>query len=159
MFEDDHVYIVSGNRNIRLQELKKDLSGPKEGGLDRILVSDSRNPGLGFEGSHFYKIDGMYYLFLIHSLPDRWMQTQACYVSDSLTGEFKGGDVLCDTMGYCGQGVAQGGIVDTPDHKWYAVLFQDRGAVGRIPVLVPVKWEKNVRVTCMPAPGEQKSRS
>ena len=70
------------------------------------------------------------------------MRTQACYVSDSLTGEFKGGDVLCDTMGYCGQGVAQGGIVDTPDHKWYAVLFQDRGAVGRIPVLVPVKWEK-----------------
>ena len=125
LFEDDHVYIVSGNRNIRLQELKKDLSGPKEGGLDRILVSDSRNPGLGFEGSHFYKIDGMYYLFLIHSLPDRWMRTQACYVSDSLTGEFKGGDVLCDTMGYCGQGVAQGGIVDTPDHKWYAVLFQD----------------------------------
>ena len=158
MFEDDHVYIVSGNRNIRLQELKKDLSGPKEGGLDRILVSDSRNPGLGFEGSHFYKIDGMYYLFLIHSLPDRWMRTQACYVSDSLTGEFKGGDVLCDTMGYCGQGVAQGGIVDTPDHKWYAVLFQDRGAVGRIPVLVPVKWEKNVRVTCMPAPGEQKEQ-
>lgn len=100
LFEDDHVYIVSGNRNIRLQELKKDLSGPKEGGLDRILVSDSRNPGLGFEGSHFYKIDGMYYLFLIHSLPDRWMRTQACYVSDSLTGEFKGGDVLCDTMGY-----------------------------------------------------------
>ena len=29
-------------------------------------------------------------------------------------------------MGYYGQGVAQGGIVDTPDHKWYAVLFQDR---------------------------------
>ena len=158
LFEDDHVYIVSGNRNVRLQELKKDLGGPKEGGLDRILVSDSRNPGLGFEGSHFYKINGMYYLFLIHSLPDRWMRTQACYVSDSLTGEFRGGDVLCDTMGYCGQGVAQGGIVDTPDHKWYAVLFQDRGAVGRIPVLVPVKWEKNVRVTYMPAPGEQKEQ-
>ena len=89
MFEDDHVYIVSGNRNVRLQELKKDLGGPKEGGLDRILVSDSRNPGLGFEGSHFYKINGMYYLFLIHSLPDRWMRTQACYVSDSLTGELE----------------------------------------------------------------------
>ena len=36
LFEDDHVYIVSGNRNVRLQELKKDLGGPKEGGLDRI---------------------------------------------------------------------------------------------------------------------------
>ena len=36
LFEDDHVYIVSGNRNVRLQELKKDLGGPKEGGLDRF---------------------------------------------------------------------------------------------------------------------------
>ena len=61
-------------------------------------------------------------------------------------------------MGYCGRGVAQEELlVDTPDHKWYAVL-PDRGAVGRIPVLVPVKWEKNVRVTYMPAPGEQKEQ-
>lgn len=37
-------------------------------------------------------------------------------------------------------GVAQGGIVDTPDGKWYAMLFEDYGAVGRIPVLIPMKW-------------------
>ncbi len=30
LFEDDHVYIVSGNRNVRLQELKKDLGGPRK---------------------------------------------------------------------------------------------------------------------------------
>ena len=69
------------------------------------------------------------------------MRTQACFVSDSIDGEFTGGDVLEDDRGYCGQGVAQGGIVDTPDHKWYAVLFQDYGAAGRIPVLVPVSWK------------------
>lgn len=141
--DDDRVYIVSGNTDIRLQELKSDLSGPKEGGLDRIIVSDKGNPQLGYEGSHFYKINGKYYLFLIHSLRDRWMRTEACYVSDSLTGKFIGGDVLCDTMEYCNQGVAQGGIVDTPDEKWYAILFQDRGAVGRIPVIVPVTWNDN----------------
>lgn len=53
------------------------------------------------------------------------MRTEACFYSDSLEGEFTGGDVLCDDRGYCGQGVAQGGIVDTPDGKWYAMLFQD----------------------------------
>ena len=37
-------------------------------------------------------------------------------------------------------GIAQGAIVDTPDGKWYALLFQDNGAVGRIPVLIPVTW-------------------
>ena len=30
--------------------------------------------------------------------------------------------------------------MDTPDGKWYAMLFQDFGAVGRIPVLIPVTW-------------------
>ena len=67
-------------------------------------------------------------------------------MSDSLEGEFTGGDVLNDDMGYCNQGVAQGGIVDTPDGKWYAVLFQDRGAVGRISVLVPIRWEEDYPV-------------
>ena len=38
-----------------------------------------------------------------------------------------------DDRGYWDQGVAQGGIVDTPEGDWYAVLFQDSGAVGRIP--------------------------
>ena len=47
---------------------------------------------------------------------------------------------------YCGQGVAQGGIVDTPDGKWYAMLFQDSGAVGRIPILVPVTWKDHFPV-------------
>ena len=28
--------------------------------------------------------------------------------------------------------------MDTPDGKWYAMLFQDSGAVGRIPILLPV---------------------
>ena len=28
-----------------------------------------------------------------------------------------------------------------PDGRWYSYLFRDYGAVGRIPYLVPVKWE------------------
>lgn len=142
LFDDDgSVYIAYGNRDVFITQLKPDLSGPLEGGLHRIAVSDQGNPYLGYEGSHFYKINGKYYLFLIHSLRDRWMRAEACFVSDSPEGEFTGGDVLVDDMGYFGQGVAQGGIVDTPDGKWFAVLFQDSGAVGRIPILVPISWE------------------
>lgn len=144
--EDDKVYIAYGNKYIHLLELKNDLSGPKEGGLNRIVVSDEGHPGLGYEGTHFYKINGKYYLFFIHSLRTEWKRVEACFVADSLEGEFVGGDVLNDDMGYCNQGVAQGGIVDTPDGRWYAVLFQDRGAVGRIPVLLPVTWEKGYPV-------------
>ncbi len=144
--EDDRVYIAYGNKHIHLVELKPDLSAPLEGGLNRIVVSDEGHPGLGYEGTHFYKINGKYYLFFIHSLRDQWKRVEACFVADSLEGEFVGGDVLNDDIGYCNQGVAQGGIVDTPDGEWYGILFQDRGAVGRIPVLVPVHWEKDYPV-------------
>ncbi|MCI5953803.1 MAG: family 43 glycosylhydrolase [Lachnospiraceae bacterium] len=144
--DDDRVYIAYGNKNIYITELKKDLSGPLEGGLHRLAVSDEGNPNLGYEGTHFYKINGKYYLFFIHSKRECWRRTESCFVADSLTGEFTGGDVLDDDRGYCGQGVAQGGIVDTPDGKWYAMLFQDSGAVGRIPILMPLTWEKDYPV-------------
>lgn len=142
LFDDDgSVYIAYGNRDIYITQLKEDLSGPLEGGLHRLAVSDADNPNLGYEGTHFYKIGGRYYLFFIHSRRDRWRRVESCFMADSLQGAFTGGDVLDDDRGYCGQGVAQGGVVDTPDGKWYAVLFQDSGAVGRIPVLVPVTWK------------------
>lgn len=141
LFDGDSVYIAYGNKDIYITQLNDDLTAPLAGGLHRLAVSDAGHPGLGYEGTHFYKINGKYYLFFIHSLRDRWMRTEACFVADSIDGEFSGGDVLVDDRGYCNQGVAQGGIVDTPDGAWYAVLFQDHGAVGRLPVLVPVTWE------------------
>ncbi len=141
-FDDGHVYIIYGNTDIWITELTKDLSRPLEHGLHRILVTDTGNVRLGYEGAHVYKINGTYYLFFIH-WPDTGhaRRTQACFYGDSLTGDFVGGDVLDDDMGYHNQGVAQGGIVDTPEGDWYAILFQDSGAVGRIPVLVPVHFD------------------
>ena len=141
--EDDRVYIAYGNKNVYITELRSDLSGPLEGGLHRLAVSDEGNPNLGYEGTHFYKINGKYYLFFIHSKRDRWRRVESCFAADSLNGEFIGKDVLDDDRGYCGQGVAQGGIVNTPDGKWYAMLFQDSGAVGRIPILIPLTWEND----------------
>ena len=102
LFDEGKVYIAYGNSDIYITQLKPDLSGPLPGGLHRLAVSDAGNPQLGYEGAHFYKIEGRYYLFLIHSLRDRWMRTQACFVSDSIDGEFTGGDVLEDDRGYCG---------------------------------------------------------
>ena len=140
LFDDGRVFIVYGNTDIYLTELTRDMKGPLEGGLHRILVSDVGNPMLGYEGSHFYKIKGRYYLFLIHSARDKWMRRQAAFSAPSLTDEFVGGDVLSDDMGRPSMGVAQGGIVDDTKGNWHAVLFQDCGAVGRIPVIVPVTW-------------------
>lgn len=146
-FDDDgKAYLVYGNSVIRMKELNPSLSGFAPRGLDRVLVTMGPTTQLGYEGSHFYKINGKYYLFTIHSLPDRWRRVESCFTSDSLTGEFTGGLIFNDDLGYHGQGVAQGGVVDTPDGRWFAVFFQDRGAVGRVPVLLPMSWDKGMPV-------------
>ena len=143
LFDDDgRVFIVSGNTEIRLTELEPDLSRVKEGGIDKIIIRDNREAvNLGYEGAHFYKINGKYYITLIHWPKYNSRRTEAVFVCDTVDGEYVGKDVIWDDMGYHNNGVAQGGLVDTPDGKWYAILFQDSGAVGRVPVLVPVVWK------------------
>ncbi len=143
LFDDDgRIYIVYGNRNIRMTEMKSDLTGPLKGGFDRVIVRDAPGDFLGYEGSHIFKIGGKYILFLIHSRPWRWFRTQACFIAARPDDVWAGGDVLESDLDGLNSGVAQGGIVDTPDGKWFSVLFQDHGAAGRIPVLVPVTWNR-----------------
>ena len=55
--------------------------------------------------------------------------------ADNINGPWEGRVALQD------KGVAQGGLIDTPDGRWFAYLFRDNGSVGRIPYLVPVQWE------------------
>jgi len=139
LFDDDRVYIVYGIDDIKIIELNADATAIKSGGLSKVLIPDaSQIAGTGFyvtaEGSHIYKIDGKYYVFLI-SWPAGSMRTELVYRADSLTGSFEGRIALKY------DGIAQGGLIDTPDSNWYAFLFQDHGSVGRIPYLVPVTWE------------------
>lgn len=149
LFDDDgRVFIVYGNREIHLTELEADLTGPKKGGVDKIIIKDTCE-GLGYEGAHFYKIKGKYYIFLIDWPQDeksKKRRIESCFMADKVDGEYKGKVVLNDDCGFFNQGVAQGGIVDTPTGKWYGILFRDNGAVGRIPVLVPVTWKNDFPV-------------
>ncbi len=143
LFDDDgRVFIVYGNTEIHLTELLPDLSQPKPGGIDKIIIRDEGDVLLGYEGSHLYKIDGRYYLFLIHwPHTGHGRRTQALFTADRIDGEWIGGDCLDEDLGFFNSGVAQGGIVDTPQGEYYAMLFQDHGAQGRMPVLVPVSFE------------------
>ena len=138
-FDDDgKVYMIYGAGNIRLVELKPDLSGLKPGGIDMVIITNASrvagpNIGLPAEGSQMHKINGKYYLMNI-TWPKGGMRTEIIFRAEKITGPYEGRIALQD------KGIAQGGLVDTPDGKWYAMLFQDHGAVGRIPYLVPVKW-------------------
>ena len=67
LFDDDRVYIVYGNTQIYITELTADLSSPKPGGLHRKIIEDTGNVRLGiWKELMTYKINGKYYVFLIH---------------------------------------------------------------------------------------------
>ena len=80
------------------------------------------------------KVNGEYYLFTI-SWPNGSCRTEVVYRSKSLLSGYTGRVFLADN------GVAQGGIFDTPEGKWYALLFRDSGPVGRMSHLVPMEWK------------------
>ena len=142
LFDEDRVFIVYGNKDIYLTELNSDLTGAKENGLHRLLVSDEGNPNLGYEGSHIYKIKGKYYLFLIHSLRSKWRRVEAMFMADSLESEFIGGDIYDNDLGIRDSGIAQGGVVEGPLGN-HLIMFQDSGAIGRCPVIVPFEWQND----------------
>ncbi|MBW6500503.1 MAG: glycoside hydrolase 43 family protein [Bacteroidales bacterium] len=146
VFDDDgHVYLIYGNKKLTLVELDSDLAGVKPGGLNQVIIEDSTIPSGGNsnlgEGSQLFRYNGRYYLFNI-TWPRGDMRTVVVHRADKITGPWEGRHVLQD------KGVAQGGMVDTPDGRWFAYLFRDYGSVGRIPYLVPLKWEDG-----WPVPG------
>ncbi len=138
-FEDGRAYIFHGNNGqIWVTELKSDLTGVKPDGVHQMIIAnanavDGGIMGLPAEGSQFRKINGKYYLCNI-TWPKNDMRTAIIHRADKITGPYEGRVMFHD------QGIAQGGLIDTPTGEWYAYLFQDHGAVGRIPYLIPVKW-------------------
>ncbi|TRX28868.1 glycosyl hydrolase 43 family protein [Flavobacterium franklandianum] len=141
LFDDDgKVYMVWGAGKLEIIELNKDLSGVKEE-TKRVLIENASAPAgdnimLNSEGSQLFKVNGKYYLFNI-CWPRGGMRTVIIHRADNINGPWEG------KVGLQDQGVAQGGLIDTPDGRWFSYLFRDAGGVGRIPYLVPVKWEKD----------------
>jgi len=138
-FDDDgRVYLIYGAGKLKLIELNADASGVKAGTAEQVIIENASLPagtniGLPSEGSQLFKVKGKYYLFNI-AWPKGGMRTVVVHRADKISGPYQGRVVLQD------RGIAQGGLIDTPEGNWYAYLFRDYGSVGRIPYLVPVTW-------------------
>lgn len=141
LFDNDgRVYVVYGNGELRITELTPDLRAVKQGGVNQILISTPRQGfGLRAEGAHFYHIGDYYYVIVI-DWPSGQPRTERCFRSKTLLGEYESKIILQGAFDGRGDGVAQGAIFDTPRGDWYSVMFQDHGAVGRVPTLQPLTW-------------------
>lgn len=161
LFDDDGKnYAVYGARTIHIVQLNADLTALMPG-TDRVLIG----PELGMgEGSHFYKINGKY--FIVSAIPGAHVPMK-CARSDKLEGPWEVKTISDNESLGIGQSyrlkdsrkrtppfelsppnpaerfglnLHQGGIVDTLTGEWWGFSMQDHNAVGRLTSLSPVTW-------------------
>ena len=140
--EDGKVYMFCENGH--LIELRPDLTGKLEGGLDKQLFErDAEERGALLEGSSVIKHNGKYYLCMISmkwGVPGR-VRREVWYRADRIEGPYEK-HVILETPFESYGGVGQGSLVgdDQSDLGWKALIFQDRGGIGRTPCMMQVTW-------------------
>lgn len=160
--DDDRAFLFYNGSHIQLREFYPDFRPGfnPEGISCEVIHGEPR--GL-LEGSHLYKHDGRYYLTCIW-WPDGGIRTQVVFRADKIDGDYANNMrvILSDDMGWQRKGVAQGFFIDTPNGEQWSMMFQDHNAIGRIPFLMPMRWEdgwpilgdENGKVhTMLPMPG------
>ena len=135
--DDDRVYVVYGTGE--MMELKPDLTDVIEGSHQQLFQRESDETGL-LEGSRMIKHNGRYYLLMIsHVYAPGRHRREVCYRATDIHGPYEKRVILESDFGGMGY-VGQGTIVDTEYGDWYGIIFQDRGGVGRVLTLSPVRW-------------------
>lgn len=137
--EDGRFYIfatVPGRPyKVRLTEMKPDFSGfVDEGKIILENVTDCAGGGGLGEGTQVFKRNGWCYIVNI-GWPRGSCRSAIVHRARSWDGPWEGKIV------FAREGIAQGSFIDRPDGSWVAVLFGDRGAVGRIPYILETEWK------------------
>lgn len=133
-FDDDgKVYIAHGQQKLYITELNSDAKSVKV--PQKEIYNNPKYPYL--EGSHLYKINEKYYIL---GSTGGTKGRQVCLRSDNIYGPYESKVVINDDHTYPGNGLHQGGMVQLKNGSWWFIIMQDRGPIGRVPNLEPVKW-------------------
>jgi beta-xylosidase len=162
LFDDDGAaYVVWGYQDIHFALLDSTLTDTVPG-TGRVLFA--KDAGMG-EGSHFYKIDGKYYITSAWyagrmrlaaaraDRPEGPYEVNREISADETFGLRQGYRLQSgrDTRGFVvrppdstahgGMSMHQGGIVRTPSDEWWGFSMMDANSVGRLTALSPVTWK------------------
>lgn len=139
--EDGKVYVVHGQGTLYITELNEDVKSVKGENVkiweQRFVNANELGGRFGMEGAHMYKIDGKYYITCPAGGTEGW---QICLRSDSIYGPYEHKLIINDNSSYPPNGLHQGGMVQLKNGDWWFIIMQDRGAIGRVPILLPVEW-------------------
>ena len=162
LFDDDgKVYVVWGYQDLHVAQLDSALDDIVPG-TERVLFA--KDAGMG-EGSHFYKIDGQY--FIISAWYAQRMRLAAAR-ADRPEGPYEvnkeisadevfglregyrvrgngiGSDIALVPPNPTGRGhmsMHQGGLVRTSAGEWWGFSMLDANSIGRLTALSPVTWQ------------------
>ncbi|OME96730.1 MULTISPECIES: family 43 glycosylhydrolase [Paenibacillus] len=160
LFDDDgKIYVVHGQGELYLSELEtvdeetgqlsiitKREPDAKRNGKKIYAYPSPDHPYNGYnEGAHVYKINGYYYILTTPIWKHGSKKEVAIRTKDLANGPYEVEDIITSFMNFWGNGIHQGGIVDVPQEdgssEWWAIIFQDRSKLGRVPTLQPVTWK------------------
>ena len=133
LFDNGKLYVVCGINHLTMCELSP-KSKFKCTKTKEVVVRE----GTGLEGCHLYKIGDYYYIYATYG---GWPSGQVAFRSKSIFGPYEEKMVVEKSYDNIPNTIHQGSLVDDVAGKWWTVMQEDLGALGRMPNLQPVKWE------------------
>lgn len=133
LFDDDgKIYVAQGIGNISVCEVDANFNCKKE----VTVISDKD----GLEGCHFYKKGNYYYIYATYG---GWPSGQAVFRSESPFGPYEEKMLVEKWIDGKANTIHQGALITDVKGKWWTIMQQDLGALGRFPNLQPVVWVDN----------------
>ncbi|GAA1688929.1 hypothetical protein GCM10009830_40650 [Glycomyces endophyticus] len=145
--EDGSAYLVHGwaksragiNNRLTVHRMSADATELLDEGV--VVIDGDRLEGYRtLEGPKFYRRDGWYWIFApAGGVTDGW---QSAFRSRDPFGPYEDRIVLAQGSTPV-NGPHQGAWVDTPDGADWFLHFQDKGFLGRVVHLQPLRWDED----------------
>ena len=129
LFDNGKVYVAQGIGNISVCELDENFNFKKE-----VKVISDKD---GLEGCHFYKRGDYYYIYATYG---GWPSGQAVFRSKDVFGPYEEKMVVEKSYDGRPNTIHQGALIEDTSGKWWTIMQEDLGALGRMPNLQPVTW-------------------
>ena len=129
LFDGDKIYVAQGIGNISVCEVDANFNCKKE-----VTVVSGKD---GLEGCHFYKKGSYYYIYATYG---GWPSGQVVFRSTDPFGPYEEKMLVEKVIDGKPNTIHQGALVDDTKGKWWTIMQQDLGCLGRFPNLQPVKW-------------------
>ena len=130
LFDNGKVYIACGINHLTMVELDENFNELRS----RVVVV---RDDAGLEGCHLYKHGDYYYIYATYG---GWPSGQVAFRSTDPFGTYEEKMLVEKTINGQVNTIHQGALIEDTAGKWWTIMQQDLGALGRFPNLQPVTW-------------------